>query len=189
MKIILLRHGKPDLTASKNISPYEFIQWIKDYDGTELCSSSLPPETTIEQVKASSLLICSALRRSINSAKALKSTQDLISNAMFNEADMPSTTWQFPKLPAQIWAIIFRLSWRMGFTAGGKVESFKQTTNRAKTAASELIRYAESHDEIILVGHGIFNRLLAQQLKKSHWSQIKPLSNGYWSHGIFEKRN
>lgn len=189
MKIILLRHGKPDLTASKKISPHEFIQWIKDYDDAELCKSSLPPETTIEKVKASSLIICSELRRSIDSAKVLKPTQDLIFNAMFNEAGMPSTTWHFPKLPTQIWAIIFRLAWRMGFTAGGEVESFKQTTNRAKIAANELIRYAKSHDEIILVGHGIFNRLLVQQLKKSHWSRIKPLGNDYWSHGIFEKRD
>lgn len=189
MKIILLRHGKPNLVPSKKISANDFTQWINDYNHAQLCSDSLPQDAIIEQTKNNALIISSTLRRSIDSAQKLQPAQVIISDALFNEAEMPSTTWLFPKLPTQIWAIAFRLAWRLGFTGTNNVESFKQASSRARLAANELIQHAKHHDEIILVGHGIFNRLLTKQLKSSDWSLTKPLGTGYWSYGVLQKHS
>ena len=64
-------------------------------------------------------------------------------------------------------------------------QSIKQAKNRAKYASKKLIELAEEHEKVILIGHGLMNRLIAKQLNYKNWKG--PVSPGkrYWEFGIY----
>nr|WP_244309277.1 hypothetical protein [Pseudomonas duriflava] len=47
----------------------------------------------------------------------------------------------------------------------------------------------EASGTVLLLGHGIMNRLIAKQLKRRGWEQNVKQGSDYWSYAIFEKQN
>jgi broad specificity phosphatase PhoE len=185
MKIILLRHGKPIMPVIKRLSASSFYEWVQEYNASGLCSKSKPTVEAINCAKACDAIVCSDLPRSIESAKALSSEAIVLSSAIFNEAGMPTANWHTLKLSPIIWAPIFRLSWLFGFSR--KSESFKEAKIRAKEAVKKLTEIAHEHERVLFVGHGVFNRILANELRKTGWSGSKNPGTKHWSHGVYEK--
>ncbi len=54
--------------------------------------------------------------------------------------------------------------WLFSFSKNG--EFFKQAKNRARLAAEKLIALAQTHHDVLLVGHGFINHFIAKELKK-----------------------
>ena len=96
---------------------------------------------------------------------------------------MPHFDRSFLTLPAMGWFVLLRIMWLFGFRKNG--ESFTQAKFRAKQAANKLIALAEKNDKVILVGHGLMNRLIAKQLRLKGWQG--PVSPGkkYWEYGVY----
>ena len=185
MKIILLRHGKPNMPIIKRLSASAFYDWVQEYNASGLCPTSKPTVQAINSVKACNATVCSALARSIESAKALNTGNVVLSSATFNEAGMPTANWHTLKLSPVIWAPIFRLSWLFGFSR--KSESFNEAKVRAKEAVKKLTEIAHEHETVLFVGHAVFNRILANELRKSGWAGPKSPGSKYWSNGVYEK--
>jgi len=171
MEIILLRHGKPELELKGRLNASEIKQLIVAYNKSGIQDS--PSKILIKRFNKHHV-ICSDLNRSIQSAKKLGFKQIHLTDVLFKEVDMPHFDQSFFKLPTIIWFTLLRTMCLFGFKKNG--ESFNQAKIRAKQAANKLIALAEKNEKVLLVGHGLMNRLIAKQLRLRHWQG--PVSPG-----------
>jgi broad specificity phosphatase PhoE len=182
MKIILARHGKPNLEHWAWISPGQMKDWIDTYNQADVLLSEIPTDT-MEVTTSSSLIVCSTLRRCLQSAERLDPSRTFLSESVFCEADLPYPLWRFPKLPLSIWGVVLRLAWFCGFSANA--ESFAEATIRAREATERLIALAKENCSVILVGHGIMTMLIAKQLLAQGWVGPKYPINKYWQFTVY----
>jgi broad specificity phosphatase PhoE len=185
MEIILVRHGKPDIPPLSRLTAAAFHQWVEAYNSAGLCPSSLPSQLVLDCAADSDLIVCSKLPRSIESANALNIKKSHLSDALYNEADLPIAHWQGPKLSPRVWAVFFRVLWLLGYSKNS--ESLKAAKARAAKGAATLSELASHHGRVMFVGHGIYNRLLTQALRESGWIGPKNPGTRHWSLGIYQK--
>lgn len=184
MEIILLRHGKPIVPALDKINAISFIQWIEAYNVSGLSPTSKPLQTTLTRVSQCNATVCSQLPRSIQSAEALKIINITLTDAQFNEAGMPSANWRLLKLSPTMWVIIFRLFWLLGYSKHS--ESYKEAKQRAATSAKILINLAKENKSVLFIGHGIYNKFLAKELRLLGWSGPRNPGSKYWHFGVYK---
>jgi len=186
MEIILLRHGKPNNPSLNKIKAFSFKSWIESYNYSGLCSTSIPSKTALSIANKCNAIVCSELTRSIESAEALKIKNITLSHSQFNEAGLPSANWRGLKLSPNAWAVIFRILWLFGYSNNS--ESYKESKLRAENSAKKLIELAKEHKSVLFVGHGIYNKLLAKQLKSLGWSGPSNPGTKHWSFGVYENK-
>jgi broad specificity phosphatase PhoE len=184
MRIILLRHGKPNTPPLKKVSSAEFLEWVEEYNKSGLCQTSEPPAQVLEYIKECKAIVCSDLPRSVESAKALGVGDITLSDALFNEAGMPASNWRILKLSPKVWAVMYRVLWLMGYSNNS--ESFKEAKARAVLAVNKLTEMAHEHESVLFVGHGVYNRILANELRRSGWSGPKNPGSKHWSIGVYK---
>jgi len=73
--------------------------------------------------------------------------------------------------------------WLLGYSKNS--ESLKESKSRALQSANILIELADKHGRVLFVGHGVYNRLLANELKSMGWSGPKSPGSKYWSFGVY----
>ncbi|MGJ8528437.1 histidine phosphatase family protein [Maritalea sp.] len=191
MKIILMRHGRPEIDLDalrfRWVTANEFGQVIRAYETGDLAEDSTPPNLAVNSANAVNAHFCSDLERAKTSCKRLGLDQNVSIDPMFSEAGMPFTEGRILRLPILMWSILFRLGWLFGFHANAM--PFREIKLRAAQAVDLLIEAAEQHQDILLVGHGIFNRLIGSELDKRHWTLIAANGEGYWSQTVYELGN
>jgi broad specificity phosphatase PhoE len=185
LKIILMRHGKPNIDNSLRLNALAFGVWVEQYNAAGLDADDLPPREAVEQAGLASFIVCSDLPRSLESARRLGIKRIDLSSFSFREFDMPSSTWRFPVLPLSLWLLFFRLAWMFGYSP--HVESFKSAKARVHHCAEQLVNLASIHDTVLFVGHGWLNWLLVKYLKRLGWRLAKKPKGRYWRHCVLEK--
>lgn len=50
------------------------------------------------------------------------------------------------------------------------------------------MKLAKEYESVLFVGHGIFNRLLAKELKSLGWCGPSNPGSKYWSFGVYENQ-
>jgi hypothetical protein len=177
MEIILMRHGKPDLSLWSWVSPSEMQDWIHAYNHAGLCRID-PPAAGVALAAGAGVIASSTLRRSVDSAKRLRPGETLLSDHLFCEITLPHSGWRFPRLPFYVWAALFRIGWFCGFA--NRAESLRVAAARADLAAQRLVTLAQKHGSVLLVGHGIMNQMIATHLRAMGWTGQPRTSTGYW---------
>lgn len=178
MEIILMRHGKPLLAQSGRISAAEMGRWINNYNLSEVGQEDIPTSSlNLDGVT----VVSSTASRALSSAHAL-GCQPTVVDAIFCEAELPYARWRYLRLPAGIWSVFFRILWFLGYSHG--VESRAVARVRAGMASQKLIALAQS-GPVLLIGHGVMNRLIAKELKAQRWEGPAKLKNSYWSTNLF----
>ena len=181
MEIILLRHGKPTLELKGRINSADFKKLTVTY---ALSGIKDEPVKQLKNYFKSHYIVCSDLERSIQSAKKLQVNEIHLVDQLFKETEIPYFELSYFMLPVTAWLVLFRIMWLFGFNKNG--ESFKAAKLRAKQAADKLIALAEENQKVLLVGHGLLNRLIAKQLRNNNW--IGPVSPGkkHWEFGVYK---
>lgn len=185
MKIILLRHGKPIIPSLKKISALDFSNWVSEYNAAGLCPTSKPEKHARNCANECNAIVCSALPRSLESAKSFNNKNIHLSDPIFNEAGLPVASWKTIKLSPKTWAIIFRILWLSGYSKNS--ESFKDAKIRALKSVHKLTEISQKYGSVLFVGHGVYNRILANELRRSGWSGPKNPGVEHWSFGVYEK--
>jgi len=189
MKIIIQRHGEPDIGEWKKVPSSEMAKWIKCYNESGVVVNNKPCPVSIDHAK-NSFVVCSTLERSKHSARLL-GVDDFLSESFFCEAELPVANIPLLKISPHSWSIIFRILWILGLSTN--VESKKSILNRVKAASKRLEDLAEEYESILLVGHGIMNRLIGKELVQRGWrGEVAP--NGkkyrgysYWEYSVLVK--
>ena len=182
-KIILLRHGEVDIKDYKNISANQFDKWIIDYNNSDIKSEFSSKDEIRYLLNETDILICSNFKRSSQSIEIFDKIP-FETNDIFNEAELPSLNWNLLKLNPKIWLIFFRILWLFGYSKN--CESFKKTKQRAKKATEKLIELSNQNKTVILIGHGIMNKLIRKELILQKWNETKKVKSNNWDYGVFE---
>lgn len=187
MQIILVRHGRPDHSAARWCSPARMKDWIECYDRASVAGHEVPAEL-VALARTAGTVVCGSFARCIQSRDSLGVERCPEPDPLFDEAHIPYPDWTFPRLPADLWRLLFRCAWFCGFAR--HTEPVAAANRRASAAAQRLIQLAEAHGSVLLMGHGIMNILIAWQLRKRGWAGARQLlMRGYWQASIYRKRD
>lgn len=189
MKIVLMRHGRPlvhlESMRHERKSPAETGAVIRDYEFTDLDRQQIVPHRSLDIAHACTVTFSSDMQRAVSSTDMLGLKNIVTRDACFRESDHPYLTWQKPKLKFFTWCIIFRLAWFLGFAQNG--ESIKVGRERAQISADKLQQAAQKDGTVMLLAHGIINRLIAAKLKQKGWRIIETTGHDYWSYIVLER--
>jgi len=183
MHITLMRHGEPVMPSSRWLAPCDMGQWIAQYDAAEVHGDAMPADS-IAAARAAAIVFASTLPRAQASAQALGHATPRV-DALFCEAALPYALWRFPRLPPALWAALFRLAWLGGYARGA--DGLATVRLRARAASVQLIACAAA-GPVVLVGHGIMNRLIARELHAAGWVATSGHRSGHWGMASFQSR-
>lgn len=176
-KITLMRHGPPLLPKLEWIAPGEMERWIHAYNRAEVATKEAPA-SCLQVAISAAYIISSPAPRALTTVRALGQEADEVCE-LFSEAALPTGNWSFPCLPAELWVVWFRALWFLGYARD--VESVDAARRRVVAAARKLAdRSIEG--EVLLVGHGIINRLVGAELASMGWVKESSSGHGYWGH-------
>ena len=183
MKIVILRHGKPKIGTSGRLAASGFGQWVAAYNRAGIDSVHAPSPNAIAQAKACSIVVCSNLPRSIESARVLGIKDIEVQDSLFRECEMPYANWSYPKLSVLGWSFVFRILQMFGYSSNA--ESFKEARQRAYRCALQLSELAQKNESVLFVGHGSLNWLIAKNLLRMGWVGPQNAGRKYWSYGVY----
>mgnify|MGYP003774767305 CR=1 FL=1 len=130
-------------------------------------------------------MVSSPLPRALSSLRAL-GLQPRGVEHLFREAELPQLHLVGLRLSPFHWALLLRLRWLCGYSR--QAEPRNAATQRTQAAATRLISLAERGDgPVLLMGHGIMNRLIARALRQQGWVERKKPGRGYWGSGRYTK--
>lgn len=181
MKITLMRHGKPVLAKTGWVAPVEMAHWIECYQLSEVAADGVP-HLSLALANSATCIVASTARRALSSVQVLGQTVR-VTDAVFGEAELPFALWRFPRLPPFVWAAIFRMLWLVGYSRGA--DSIQATKARARAAAHQLIALAGQGAPVLLVGHGIMNRLIARELLALGWAGPAKPASQHWGASVY----
>jgi broad specificity phosphatase PhoE len=184
MRIVLLRHGKPDVPELGKLRASEIQHWIDSYNSAGLRADHQPPRETVGICKDCEAVVCSNLPRSVESARALGVKKVNYIESLFREMELPYSSFPSPKLPPDVWAALFRVLWFFGFSSNS--ESLSEAKTRALNGANRLKEIAAESGSVLLVGHGFVNRFIAKELLSSGWQGPANPGQKHWEFGVYE---
>lgn len=183
MQITLMRHGKPRLSKPDWVSPLGMKHWIDHYNRSEIEIASIPAGCMAAAASAN-LIATSNAMRATSTVRALGHVAAM-EDVVFAEAELPHALWRGPRLPPNAWAVFFRVLWMFGYSRGA--DSVAATRHRARAAAQRLMSAAED-GPVLLVGHGIMNRVIGKELLASGWIASAKPDSRYWGMAVYGKR-
>lgn len=177
-----MRHGKPAFTGSSKVTSHEMAEWITRYDRSDT-GSDMPPHASKPLASSALHVISSPLPRALSSLNALGREPDLI-DEVFREAELPIFKMPVFRFSPILWATFFRIMWLCGFSRN--VEPLGIAKQRAVQAADILVTSVKaSNGPVLLMGHGVMNRLIAKELISQGWKERRRQGNGYWNAAIY----
>jgi broad specificity phosphatase PhoE len=183
-EIVLIRHGKPACDDRTPIPGTDFARWMRDYDDAGLDATLAPPEGLRAHAAAMGCIATSTLKRSRESAQLLVPGRSVTGDPLFVEAEIPSRFSVRLSLAPRSWSVLARAGWFCGWSDG--VESWREARGRARRAAERLGELARQRGSVMLVGHGMMNRLISQVLRRQGW-RGPPSGFSLWSVTALER--
>ena len=165
--IILVRHGRSSLRAPKRLTSDRLRSTARRYNEAGIRATPRPSAPLRRQARAVGVIMCSDARRAVESARVLDRTRQLLIDPLFREAGLPVDTRLPLRLSFDSWVWIAAIAWFWGWSRG--TESLAEARRRAGTAARRLVGLSTRHRSVMLVGHGVFNALIAAELQRRGW--------------------
>lgn len=188
MKIVLLRHGEPEIdlmSMQKMRLPACDLPVILDlYTKVGINGKARPGSEALNIAANCNAVVCSSLRRSIDSAKMLGINEIQLIDDVFCESNLPYAKWKYPKLTLYTWFLFFRTLWLLGYSKNG--ESISASHERAVKGVKILQDITAQYGSVLLVGHGLVNRLIAKELLSRGWQGPKKPGDNYWQFSVYE---
>jgi broad specificity phosphatase PhoE len=185
--ITLARHGRPSLTRYLDLDWEGYEEWWKAYDESGLAPGQTPSKALIQAAADAELILASPLRRALETAHAIAPGRVVETEALFVEAPLPPPRYpRFVKMNPSSWGWGWhaRVFWWMGFSRGQ--ETRDEAKLRAAHAVDKVIALAESGRDILICGHGWFNRMMRPELTRRGWRCTRDGGDGYWSFRRYE---
>ncbi|HEX2592881.1 MAG TPA: histidine phosphatase family protein [Rhizomicrobium sp.] len=182
-RIILIRHGQPNIATAPRTSHRGFRDYIDAYEAAGLAPESVPPEELQDLLRELTAVFTSGRPRSQESARALMPNAELIADALFEEAPLASPKIPLLKMTVPKWAVVSRILWHVGYHP--EIEGYRRSKHRASRAADILIARAREQGATVLVAHGYFNFLIGRELRRRGFVQNGSHKVHYWNAVIY----
>ncbi len=149
---------------------------------------SLTPSNALQNVaKRSAAIVASPILRALQTAEILANGRKIRTDDLYVEAPLPAPLIvPFLRAKPWVWGTLSRLTWSYGYSGGG--ESHRQADARAVLAAQALAGLAAEEGEIMLCGHGWFNRMIGIALRRGGWHQTHNGGDKYWALRTYEMK-
>lgn len=183
MEIVLFRHGVPKVEEGVWLTPREMARWVADYEAGGLVEQAVP-EASLRAAVNLQRLVSSRAPRAVESGRLLTGNSPL-GDERLREAALPTAPWPLPAAPPMLWATLFRLAWLAGWSREG--ESLRTARERAADAAGLLEGWARESGSLGVVGHALFNRLIARELLARGWSGPRRTATAHWGFSAYRK--
>jgi broad specificity phosphatase PhoE len=187
IRIVLIRHGKPDVGQSRWITHRKFTDYIEEYEQAGLDPDSPPPpDWLIEMTRDARRVYASDRPRALESAQALAPHAELSQSSLFMEAQLKSPKLPLVRLKPPAWAVLARLAWHVGHHGG--IEDYRDAKDRALKAVDMLDEVAREDGIAVLVAHGYFNAIVGRTLRKQGWSKHGGRHRAkFWNAVVYER--
>jgi broad specificity phosphatase PhoE len=182
--IVLARHGRPKGDRTVKITWREYVDWWRQYDIDGLAPDQAPPANLVAQAAAADTIFASSLARAIETARAAAPGRELIVDPVFVEAPLPPPPMPGRRTP-RAWGVWARVAWWLGRAAGG--ESRQMAEVRAEAAVATVTARALRGENVLLCGHGWFNRMMRPVLLRQGWRCVEDHGDTYWSYRRYIK--
>lgn len=184
-RIILIRHGRPNIPVSVKTSHDEFTKYIDAYEEAGLDPESAPPEELQDLVKELTAVFTSGRKRAHDSARVLAPGAELIADPLFCEAPLALPAIPILRMKVPKWAVVARILWHAGYHP--EIENYRKAKQRAVEAADILMRRAQSDGTAALVAHGYFNLIIGRELRRRGFEQSGSHRARFWNAVIYQK--
>lgn len=182
MKIYLVRHGKPDIDLRGWTNTAGYAKLLRKYNRSGIIKNEQHSNKVASLIGSTAKCFSSDSPRAVDTANEVLSGQNLISDKLFREIELPVI--RMPIIANYfIWRSLYRFFWLISLN---KKESLYKSKKKISKAALKLSSEAEKND-VVLFGHGMMNSLLALELKLKGWKCHVPLVNNYWNVIILEE--
>ena len=176
-KIVLMRHGEPASRYSAWIAGREFGEWVRSFDQGGIKEAMLIPDEVRQLASTIGLVISSDLLRATQSAARL--ARKTVIDPDLREAGLVESFRTSLRAPVSLWLAAARLAWRLDVTSSQ--EPIAAARARAQRVTENVISLAREHRSVLVVGHGVFNSLIARRLRALGWSGPLVPPSRYWS--------
>ena len=182
--IILARHGRPDVDRSVHIGWRDYIDWWANYDLSGLAPGQTPSDALIAAAAGADVIFASPLSRARETAERVADSKPVTLDPIFVEAPLPP-----PQIPGRrrpgYWGVLARVAWFYGHSGGR--ESRHEAEIRAEAAVATLTARALRGENVLMCGHGWFNRMMRPVLRAQGWRCVRDGGDSYWSFRVYEK--
>ncbi len=185
IRIVLIRHGKPDVGRGRWITHRKFKDYIEQYEQAGLDPESPPPDWLVNLTRQARRVYASDRPRATESARALAPHAQLSLSPLFMEAQLKSPRLPLVRLKPPAWAVIARLAWHAGHHGG--IEDYRDARDRARRAVDMLSRVAGEDGIAVLVAHGYFNAIVGRTLSKQGWRKHGRHRARFWNAVVYER--
>jgi broad specificity phosphatase PhoE len=176
-KIVLMRHGEPTSRYSAWIAGREFGEWVRSFDQGGIKEAMLIPDEVRQLASNIGLVISSDLLRATQSAARL--ARKTVIDPDLREAGLVESFRTSLRAPVSLWLAAARLAWRLDVTSSQ--EPIAAARARAQRVTDNVISLAREYRSVLVVGHGVFNSLIARRLRALGWSGPLVPPSRYWS--------
>jgi broad specificity phosphatase PhoE len=186
-RIVLVRHGpSAHVEKSAALNRAGVQVWRAAYDSAGIHPSAEPPEALRRLAAEATHLIASDLPRARDSAERLAPHRQIIISDLLRESALAIPNWP-TRLPLAAWGMLIHLRWAYEIVRGSDVAASDRA--RAAAAADWLTDVAAHNVTVLVVTHGVFRRVLGNQLVGRGWVRTRR-QKGYrhWSAWSFSAR-
>jgi broad specificity phosphatase PhoE len=184
-RIILIRHGRPNIPVSVRTSHKEFRSYIDSYEQAGLDPESAPPEELQDLLGELTAVFTSGRPRAHDSARALAPNAELIADPLFVEAPLASPPIPLLKMRVPKWAVVARILWHAGYHP--EIENYRRAKHRASRAADILVERARAEGVTALVAHGYFNLIIGRELARRGFKKSGSHRARFWNAVLYQK--
>jgi broad specificity phosphatase PhoE len=184
-RIILIRHGRPNIPVSVRTSHKEFRSYIDAYEAAGLDPESAPPEELQDLVGELAAVFTSGRPRAQDSARALAPHAELIADPLFVEAPLASPPIPLLRMRVPKWAVVARILWHAGYHP--EIENYRRAKQRASHAADILMNRARTDGVAALVAHGYFNLIIGRELGRRGFKKSGSHRARFWNAVVYQK--
>lgn len=184
-RIILIRHGQPDIPVAPRASHNEFRSYIDAYERSGLDPQSAPPEELQDLMRELAAVFTSGKKRSDESARVLAPKAELIADPLFVEAPLAAPRIPLLKMRVPKWAVVARIFWHAGYHP--EIEGYRRAKRRATEAADILVARARADGAAALVAHGYFNFLIGRELRRRGFAKSGSHRARFWNAVIYAR--
>ena len=179
-RIVLVRHGpSAHVPEARLFDRAGLERWRSAYDAAGIRSANQPPESLIAQAAEATHVIASDMPRAVESVNRIAPGRPVQLSSLLRESPLDIPRWP-TRLPLLAWATLINAAWTFRIMRGEEVSAPERA--RAAKAAEWLASVVADGSTAVVVTHGVFRRLIAQELRARGWSHVER-DGGYrpWS--------
>ena len=184
-RIVLIRHGRPEIPVAPKTCHKGFRDYIGAYEEAGLDPQEVPPEELQDLVAEIAAVFTSDRKRAHESARALAPKAELIIDPLFAEAPLPSPRIPLLQMRVPKWAVVARILWYAGYHP--EIENYWTAKRRAAEAAEILQRQTEATGAVALIAHGYFNYLIGRELGRRGYRKTGAHRARFWNAVVYSR--